>query len=173
MAQPKEVQAFRIVAPQPPDGAVIQRFDKQLMAKGSVRLRPLSVGHGLMFGYMESAQHIDFGIFTRAPKCVGYVSFSKLHEPVLVDILHDIVKPHAQLLPEYRGKGVTRNFYLSMLHHGYSLATESHTASAAKLWESLAKELSITVLHWDKHLCVWVTKPSARTLKVLTLKAEL
>ena len=165
------IKGFRILAPQSVNVDVLRRFEKQLMVKGGLRLRQLSGAPDLYFGYMDTARRIDFGVFAQnGSKCIGYVSFGKINEPVLSKIIPDLVKPHAQLMPEYQKKGVTKSFYLSMLHHGYSLVTESHTALASKLWDSIAKELHVPIMHWDRHTCEWVAAPSASTLKVLTIR---
>ena len=123
------------------------------------------VGSGVGFPFV----YVGLDVGGIVGKCVGYAAFGKLEEPVLSGIVHDLVKPHAQLLPAYQKRGITKAFYLSMLHGGYSLATESHTLSAAKLWDSLASELHIPIMNWDRRKCEFVERPSASSLKVLTI----
>lgn len=168
MAHPKEVRGFRIIAPVAVSAVILNHFDVLLQAR-QLKLRPL-VGHpNLEFGSSVYPKRIDFSVFADG-KCVGYTAFGKITEPVLSGLAPDLVKPHAQMLPAYQKKGITKSFYLSMLHNGYSLATESHTAAAAALWDSIARELEIPIMHWDRHLCEWVPKSSPKTLKVITVR---
>jgi hypothetical protein len=139
-----KIHGFRIIPPQSVEPDVLQYYNK-LAENESLKM-----------------QH--------ASRCIGYVSFGKVDEPVLSEIVPDLVKPHAQIIHEYQRHGITRTFYLTMIENGYSLVTESHTYAASILWANISRVAKAPIHNWDRHALQWVPHITDKTLKVLTTK---
>lgn len=75
--------------------------------------------------------------------------------------------PHLVITRKLRGKGLGTLLYRRYLSKGWSFATSTHTDSAAKLWESLARALNIEVLNIDPATCVLQRLATPNSYKIL------
>jgi hypothetical protein len=163
-----KIHGFRIIPPQSVEPDVLQYYNK-LAENESLKMQPLMHFKELSYAVVHTERRVDFSVF-HASRCIGYVSFGKVDEPVLSEIVPDLVKPHAQIIHEYQRHGITRTFYLTMIENGYSLVTESHTYAASILWANISRVAKAPIHNWDRHALQWVPHITDKTLKVLTTK---
>ena len=89
----------------------------------------------------------DYYLYSQQTKqCVGLFTIEERYQNLkFVKPGISVVTPHMVLAPEAQRQGITTRAYTTFLQGGpWVFATDSHTAAAARLWDSLAQGSTVT-----------------------------
>jgi len=122
-------------------------------------------------GYHGKGMEREFYLY-KGPKCVGAATFERCEIDAPIKRYFPsgtlVATPHIDLAPEVRGLGIASAIYL-MAVKSYVLATDHQSASAAKLWDSVARKSGSVIYYYDEISKKFVDDPDqGNTWKVLT-----
>lgn len=111
----------------------------------------------------------DYYLYSKQTKqCIGLFTIEERYQNLeFVKPGISVVTPHMVLAPSAQRQGIATRAYQTFLQGGpWVFATDSHTESAARLWDSLVRG-NIVSFYANLHSGRITERPSARDVRVL------